>query len=355
MIGSPASTPRLKRVGSIAACLVAFFLQGCLSFTTPEHVLTHRDRIEQQLNVKVDISDASSFTGDVDRALTEIEDKLSPLPENYRRKIRKIKVSDGFFAEYTLMAPFVGGYTSSDGTVYVRNANITKFLQTLILFPRNDALVHELLHSVHFHEIRQWETAGAPSSEFGEFVRAWEYQYFGDVNGDGEIDDRDIARIDEQVAAFDFNRDGVIGSRDIELGVGRPYLEGRWVSLRGMRVLLWMGLQWLAPRPRGFATPYAKTYVWEDAAETKRYLWGMGLVPYLYSNNVDPVRARKAWEKFRRLKKKDPLLARKVFLVVRYIAAHEDPVMLSSAWTSYMEQQGDKAGTAVANAKMGKK
>jgi len=332
-------------------CLLAVLLQGCLSFTTPEYVLRHRDRIQEQLKVNVDISDASSFTGDVDKALTDIEKQLAPLPEEYRKKIGKIKVVDGFFAHYTLMAPFVGGLTTNDGTVYVRNAGITKFLQTVFLFPRNDILVHEILHSVHFREMRQWHVTGRPSPEFEQFVKAWEYQYFGDANKDGELDDRDIAYINSHVPAFDASRDGTINSDDIELAIGSPYVQGRWASVRGVEVLLRMGLQWLVPRPRGFATAYARTYVWEDAAETKRYLWRLGLVPALYSNNVDQKDAQRAWKKFRRLQSKDPLLARKVFLVMRYIAAHERPARLSSAWTRYLKRQGCETAVASVNGK----
>jgi len=344
----PPTFPALKTLGKAAGCLLAVLAQGCLSLTTPEYVLRHRDQIQEQLKVNVDISDASSFTGDVGKVLADIEKLLAPLPEDYRKKIARIKVVDGFLAQYTLRAPFVGGFTRNDGTVFVRNANITKFLQGIFLFPRNDALIHEILHSVHFWEMRRWHATGQPSPEFAQFVKGWECQYFGDVNSDGEVDDRDVAHIERHVASFDFNRDGVISSADVELAVGKPYVQGRWASLRGVEVLLWMGFQWLAPRPAGFATPYAKTYVWEDAAETKRYLWRLGLVPALYSNDVDEKDADRAWKKFRRLKRKDPLLARKVFLVVRYIAAHEKPDRLSSVWTRYVAQQSGK--TAVASA-----
>jgi hypothetical protein len=323
-------------VRAAAGCLLALLLQGCLTFTTPQHVLKHQQRIQQQLRVEVDISDASNFTGNVDSVLTEIERELSPLPANYRRKIGKIKVVDGFFAEYTLMAPFVGGYTSNDGTIFMRNADATRFLQKVFLFPKNDALIHEALHSVHFHEMKQWRANGKPSPEFGEFINAWECQYLGDVNGDGELDDRDMAYVYSHPEKFDVNHDGIIDSTDVEKLRGRPYVQGRWASLRGMQVLMWMSLQWLAPRPNGFATPYAKTYVWEDAAETKRYLWSLGLVPALYSSQTGSAAGKKAWNNYLRLKKKDPLLARKAFLVVRYIASHEDPARLSTAWTRYL-------------------
>jgi hypothetical protein len=337
-----------KSLGRIAGCLSALLLQGCLSFTTPQYVLEHQQRIQEQLQVKVDISDASNFTGDVDKVLTEIESGLSPLPENYRRKIGTIRVVDGFFSAYTLMAPFVGGYTTNDGTVFVRNANPTRFLQKVLLFPRNDAFIHEVMHSVHFQEMNHWQATGRPSPEFRQFIKAWECQYFGDVNGDGDLDDRDMEYVSSNAEKFDANNDNIVDSVDVEAHYGRPYVQGRWVTLRGMQVLMWMSFQWLAPRPEGFATPYAKTYVWEDAAETKRFLWRLGVVPALYSSEAHDAAAKKAWNKYLRLKKKDPLLARKVFLVVRYIASHEEPTRLSTAWTRYLKEHKSESRTASA-------
>lgn len=336
----PSTLPGMRRLGTFAGCLLLLVLEGCLSFTTPEYVLKHRDKIQTDLKVEVDISDASSFTGDVDSVLKDIEKRLAPLPERYREKMGKIKIVDGFFGEYTLMAPFVGAYTDKDGTVFLRNADVTRFLQRVFLFPRNDTLVHEMMHSVHFREIKHWTDTGRPTPEFEYFVKAWECQYFGDVNADGELDDGDIAYVNSHAERFDANRDGLVDSADVEAISGAPYVQGRWASLRGLHVLLWMSFQQITPRPTGFASAYAKTYVWEDAAETMRYLWRLGLAPALYLRGVDREAADRAWKILDDLKRKDPLLARKVFIIVNYIAAHEEPARLSAAWTNYLNKYG---------------
>ena len=308
-------------------------------------------QIERQLNVKIDISRANSFTGSVNRALTDIENTLSALPDAYRKKIAGIAVRDGFFKDYTLIAPLVGGYTANDGTVSVRNANATRFIQTAVLFPRNDTLIHELAHSVQYCELRHAQETGTFSPEFGRFIRNWEYQYFGDVNGDGELDDQDVAWIAEHREQFDRTKDGKVDFQDVELAVGKPYVQGRWASSRGIKVLLRMSFQGLARRSKGFASSYAQTYVWEDAAETMRYAWNAGLLPALYSATADDTAASMAWRKYLKLKKEDPLFARKLFLVLQYVAAHEQPEGLSTAWLDYgrLHSRMAQADAAVMN------
>jgi hypothetical protein len=101
-----------------------------------------------------------------------------------------------------------------------------------------------------------------------------------------------------------------------------------------------MSFDFVMPRPGGFASPYAKTYVWEDAAETARYAWENGLIPALYSTDAGSEKRQEAWRAFRELQQSDPLLARKTALIVRYIASHEEPRKLSAAWKQYIELQG---------------
>jgi len=340
-----------RRRGAFVCLILAILAPGCLSLTRPDYVIKHRDAIKNDLNVNVDISDASSFTGNVDTVLKEIQRAVEPLPPRYRAKLGTIKVVDGMFFDYFLMAPFVGAFTASDGTVYVRNANVTRFLQNALIFHGSGTLVHELMHSVHFREMNDWQKTGKPSAEFAEFLKAWEYQYFGDVTGDNEIDDRDMAYIAGHPETFDINNDGKIDHLDVEEAAGAPYVQGRWLSLKGVGVLAGMSLNFLAPRPKGFASAYAKTYVWEDAAETNRYLWELGLVPALYSLDAPPQAREDAWAAFNKLRKKDPLLARKVFLVVRYVAVHEEPMKLTSAWTTYLAYQRGEGSVRVATVK----
>ena len=310
--------------------LPTVLLAGCFTFRTPEHVLRQRDAIQGELQVNVDISHASSFTGDVGGALDTVREQVACLPARYRAKIGTIIVRDGFFTDYFLMSPFVAAFTTTDGTIYVRNANPTRLLQSLLLFHGNDALVHEIVHSVQFNEMHRWQQTGRPSREFAQLIRDWELQYFGDVDGNGRIDDADAACIAADTARFDPNRDGQVNHADVEAIHGQPYVQGRWASLRGMQVLLWMSFEWFTPRPKGFACPYAKTCVWEDAAETVRYAWRAGFIPALYAGEGRA--AERAWAGFARIERSDPLLARKVLLMVRYIAAHEEPGRLGAAW-----------------------
>ena len=320
---------------------------GCFTLSTPDYVLKHRDQIEKQLDVKVDVSRASSFTGNVDRVLTDIEKQLAPLPQAYRKKISGITIRDGFFKDYLLLAPLVGGYTANDGTVNIRNANATGLVQSMVLLPRGDTLIHEAAHSVQYYEIRRQQRTGSFSPEFGRFIRDWEYQYLGDVNGDGELDDRDSAWVAERVDQFDCNKDGNVDFRDVELVAGKPYVEGRWASSRGIRLLLRMSFEGIIRRTRGFANSYAQTYVWEDAAETMRYAWNAGYLPTLYSGKADAKAASKAWAAYWKLKKQDPLFARKVFLVLQYVAAHEQKEALSVAWLDYTRSHAKIAEAGV--------
>ena len=325
--------------------LLALLFAGCFSFTTPQHVLRHHERIERDLKISVDISQASSFTGNVGKVLADIESQLAPLPEAYRAKIGKIVVKDGFFGGFTLLAPFVGAYTDNDGTVYIRNANTTKLLQTLLMFPGNDTLIHEVTHSVQHAELRRWDESKTLSPQFSRYIVGWEYAYFGDVNGDGELDDLDVNYIAAHTDQFDLNGDGVVDHKDVELHAGNPYVSGNWLSARGLEVLLLMGMQGITARPAGYVCNYARTYAWEDAAETCRYAWSEGYVPGLYSKETGRAAAAGAWKKYLHLKKRDPLLARKVFLTVEYIAAHEQAERLSAAW---LEAAGTGASVAAA-------
>ena len=329
----------------IVLCLLALVLEGCLSISTPDYVLTRHEQLQKSLDVKIDISHASSFTGNVNSVLSDIDEQLSGLPRGYRAKIGTVMVRDGFFPEYLLLAPLVGGYTTSDGTVCIRNANITRAIQSVLLFPGNGSLIHEVTHSVQYHEMKRWEETGQPSPEFARFIKSWEFQYFGDADNDGEIDDRDVAWILEHSADYDQNKDGKVDFQDVELRVARPYVQGRWASLHGLQIFFRMSFEMFTPRPPGFACAYAKTYVWEDAAETMRYAWEAGMIPGLYSSAADAAGAALAWEKLARLRKEDPLFARKVFLAMQYIAAHEEQGRLSPAWLNYAAAHG-AAGAA---------
>ena len=333
---SPRAKARAKTYGTrIVLLSLTLALSGCLSVKTPGYVLRHRDQLEQQLNVKIDISHANSFTGNVDRVLNDIDRQLSPLPAAFRAKIARIAVRDGFFREYMLLAPAVGAYTAKNGTVFIRNANATRFLQNALLFPGNDVLMHEATHSVQYYEMKHWGQTGRPTPEFARLIRNWELQYLGDANRDGEIDDLDIGWIQQHRAAFDKNKDGTVDFKDVELAYGKPYVQGNWISADGLKVFLRMSFGGIVPRPNGYPSSYAKTYVWEDAAETMRWMWSAGLLPALYSNSSESAAADKAWERYEELKKRDPLFARKVFLMLQYVAAHEKPEQLSSRWVDY--------------------
>jgi len=327
----------LIRTLVLGACF--FLIGGCLRFSTPARVLEHRQAIADNLKVEIDISSASNFTGDVGSVLRHIEKNIQPLPERYREKIGTIKVVDSFLGDYLFMAPFVGGFTSNDGTIHVRNANPTRFVQAAVMFSPDGVLLHEIMHSVHQQELRHWKQEGRPTPEFAAFIRDWELLFLGDVNRDGLIDDNDTAYIEANPREYDANGDGVVNHKDVELAIGRPYVNDRWLSLQGMTVLFQMSFDWLTPRPGGYATPYARTYVWEDAAETKRWAWHRGIIPGIYSGRIDAERIQRAWDEFHKLQRSDKVLARKVFILARYIAAHEPQENLNGRWLDEQEQE----------------
>ena len=68
-----------------------------------------------------------------------------------------------------------------------------------------------------------------------------------------------------------------------------------------------------------------------DTMRTLRRIEKALVIPWLYGSG-DAKRTDAAWKRFERIRKSDPVAGRKVELILRYIALHEEPSDLNTRW-----------------------
>ena len=124
---------------------------------------------------------------------------------------------------------------------------------------------------------------------------------------------------------------GRITYADVAARTGRKYL---WAyDPMDLRLQLGLTISLVGLHDDGFVSFHAQNFPWEDRAETTSFLARRGLIPHLYRRSADG-RTAKAWKEFNRIRRRDPLLARKLELVLRYIASHEDAELMEPNWRS---------------------
>ena len=244
------------------------------------------------------------------------------------------------------------------GDVYVINKNLwgqcvdawqpgTRMLQ-------DPHLRHEIMHAIEMDALRDmvlaepWQAALEESGEmvhrmgtidrlalemprdalltarheaYVGFCARWLASHFGDVTGDGRIDDADLARLRAHFGDFDADGDGRLTYEDAAARTGLRH-SLRPGSDLGTQAEMTAGLA--GYRPRGFASPYGRTYPWEDKAEVLDYAVREGFVPHLFAaagalGGVTANSSAEAAAKLGRLDARDPVLARKVEVLAVYL------------------------------------
>lgn len=358
----------------ICALLVSIGSPGCRSFDSAAMGTRCAD-IENRHRVKVDLSKSTPLLGNTDRTLNRIEKALEPFPKRYTTKMAQINVVEDHIERWGLIAPLVASYTEAGrpeqyGQIFIKNKSMAEDVLGVLSGDVGLHLEHEGWHSVEYFEIRMVESfvreralndpqnifqvlsttdvvlANATPTELAELtrsdeltpyvelVRGWMFSHFGDVNGDGALDDEDVVFVDSNRRRFDTDGDGKITYADVARETEYDYL---WtynpMDLRlqlGMTASLALGMH-----DDGFVSFHAQNFPWEDRAETVNFVAKRGLVPYLYRKSSQAGRVAEAWKEFERIRRRDPVLARKIELIVRYIATHEKPELLDPAWKTF--------------------
>lgn len=144
---------------------------------------------------------------------------------------------------------------------------------------------------------------------------------FGDLNADGLIDEEDRWVLSAAPNKFDANEDGEITYTDAALLTGAKYSFG---SALDPLTQIEMSAGLVGYRPRSFASAYGRTAPWEDKAEVAAFAVTKGLLPHLY-RKLDPEAMDKAYQKLEQLRKKDPILARKIEILAVLFGSLENP------------------------------
>ena len=244
------------------------------------------------------------------------------------------------------------------GDVYVLNKNLwglyVDFWQPGTTRLQDPHLRHEMMHAIEIVALRDlvlaepWQAALEGSGQMLDRMEAidrlalemppealltarheayvdlcarWLAAHFGDVTGDGRTDDADLVCLRARRADFDADGDGHLTYEDAAARTGLRYSRRRGAD-PATQVEMTAGL--VGYRPRGFASPYGRTYPWEDRAEVLDYAIREGLIPHLFAApgsmpGVTAASAAEAGAKLDRLRARDAVLARKVEILALYL------------------------------------
>ena len=356
--------------------IAILFTVGCASFDGAA-VRERQQQLEETYSVTVDVTEASPLLGDTMNTLRRIEKALEVFPDGYRRKIATINVVEDFFGRFGLMSSGVGAYTEDEipehyRQVFVKNRSFLEDVMGVMSMDTSLHIEHEAWHSVEYYEIQLIETmirerardkvtclwdllkevdevlANLSPSEVASavnraptthgraqlrtyvwLIRGWLAAHFGDVDKSGTVDDADMRHVYANRTRYDADGDGRLTYRDVKKLTGFAYLEAENPLDPVLQLGLTVGMFGIhAP---GYVTFYAQNFTYEDRAEVVDRLAAWKLVPHVYGTG-DAARTRAAWKRFERLRRSDPVAARKVELILRYIALHEDPADLNDRW-----------------------
>ena len=364
-------------IARMTVALSFVFALGCASFDT-EAVLERSEGIQRDYSVAVDVSQTSPLLGNTMNTLGRIERSLAVFPDAYRRKIAKINVVESFFDRYGLLSSGIGAYTEDEipskyRQIFVKNKNVFEDISGALSMDVGLHIEHEAWHSVEYCEIQKLEpmirarskgdlktlwdvlsrtdavlanltpaevdqAAACASTVEGQrqlrayvwLIKGWLAAHFEDVDNNGVIDDADMHAVDANRMTYDADRDGRLTYADVAKRTRYHYMEQENPLDPGLQLGLTAGM--FGFHGSGFVTFYAQNYTYEDRAEVVDRIAAWKLVPWLYRKG-DAGRTEKAWRKFHDLRKSDPVIGRKVELMVRYIALHEDPAKLNERWT----------------------
>ncbi len=365
--------------------LALLFAVGCASFDSAA-VRERETQIEQRYSVTLDTSKTSPLWGDTMNTLRRIENALAIFPDDYRRKIAKINVVENFSDRFGLMSSGVGAYTEDEipeyyRQIFVKNKNILEDIEGFLAMDTSLHIEHEAWHSVEYYEIQLvediirrrakgeieclWDvlgetdevlanltpaeveqTAARASTARGTgqlraylwLIRGWLSSHFGDTDKDGDVDDADMAHVYANRSAYDADGDGLLTYRDVKKRTGHAYMEAENPLDPGLQLGLTVGM--LGFHARGFVSFYAQNFTYEDRAEVVDRASRWGLIPWLYRSG-DAGKTEAAWKRFERIRKSDPVAGRKIELILRYVALHEEPSNLNERWTKTFRPLGE--------------
>ncbi len=149
----------------------------------------------------------------------------------------------------------------------------------------------------------------------------WLAAHFGDVTGDGRVDEADLVGLRSRPDALDADGNGRLTYQD---AAARTGLRHTFLSGTDPRSQAEMTAGLAGYRPRGFASPYGRTAPWEDKAEVLDHAVRRGIVPHLYAapgaiREVTEASVERAWRRLARRRADDPVLARKLETVAVYL------------------------------------
>jgi len=367
----------------VAFALLFFYLilsAGCSSLASfnQAQVDNRRKSIESELNVKINLDSTSPLRGDTWRTLDKIEAALKPFPVEYRKKMGEIRVVEDFFSRFGLAAVAIGAYVEDEREgqnriIFIKNTNLIEGLIGLLQLDIDTHLPHESWHSVEYYEIERLSALESGADESSEtlyaklerldsnplsafhnyevnllhtshhqdstpslthylaLIKGWLYAHFADANGDGRVDDYDVAYIDAHRAELDATHDGMITYEDVHKSTGYGYLQAQ--SPLSLELQLGMTLEvFPGYHPKGFSSFYAKNFPCEDRAETLEAALKRGFIPFIYKAGVSETKQKRAWKELTKIKREDPVLGRKFELILRYIAHQEKQENLSHRW-----------------------
>jgi hypothetical protein len=167
----------------------------------------------------------------------------------------------------------------------------------------------------------------------------WLAAHFGDVTGDGRLDDADVAYLRTHAAAFLMTGHARLTYEDAAVRGGPAHSLRRGADVL-TQIEMTAGLA--GYRPQGFASPYGRTAPWEDKAEVLDYAIREKLIPNLYAApgstpGVTVATVAAAQTKLDRLRRNDALLARKVEILAIFFGNLTPP---ESRGTTFVAQYG---------------
>jgi hypothetical protein len=279
-----------------------------------------------------------------------MDKELSKFPDSFKEDLN-LEIISRFDLLFKLespfdifMFPFVQGVTLGDGTVCVLNKTVWGYLFLVnpnvtmvrdpLLWIQDPYLRHEMMHHIDLGKFsrelfkdgyEKFLKRGTRYSintmdsiclmipdeyiednrrEYVLFCSRWAASFFGDIDGDGVIDDVDRLLLRDGVGKYDRDGDGLLTPDDASW-----FFLKRYSGLGGSNPLVILeATLGLIYRPSGFASMYGRINRMEDRAE---------VLMYCVSRDIYPINSGTP-RKIKKLRKRDIVLARKVEIMCEF-------------------------------------
>ena len=361
-----------KIVITIAVLSIAVLASGCA-------MLAQKDitKVQAKHGVSIEITPAAAAAdlagGNSLVALSNVDKELGYFPYEAKRGV-KIHIGAGLdiLGESktlgdVLSAPLVGAATQdrpgkTQGDIYVLNKDLwgtyMDIQQPTTTMWQDPHLRHEFMHAYEIKALKttlfsgKWQKLldqklGRPNEmthklgfidsisllanegdivttrfkPYVHFCARWIASMFGDLNNDGQIDEKDRQYLSAHPDSFDADKDGKISYHDAAKITGIKYSFSSGINPL-TQVEMTAGA--LGYRPKGFASPYGRTCPWEDKAEVLAFAIRDKILPALYRND-EPQEIDRAYRHLDALRAKDPVFARKIEILAILFGNLENP------------------------------